>query len=60
MLFLNFVGSFLSFTGSNEPPPHSEKYVSSLLYIGREARRRAARDANAIAQFEEYICELRF
>lgn len=57
MLFLTFVGSFLSSTGSNEPPPHSENYVSSLLYVGREAR---DRDANAIAQFEEYICELRF
>ena len=50
MLFLTFVGSVLSLTDQNEPP-HSAKYVSSLLDIGREAR--YASDADAIAQLKQ-------
>lgn len=49
MLFLTFVGWVLSLTDQNEPP-HSAKYMSSLLHIAREARHRAASDGNAIAQ----------
>lgn len=45
-------GLGLVFDGSNEPSPHHERYVSSLLYIDREARNRAASDANGIARSE--------
>lgn len=53
-------GLGLVFDGIQWAAFSSGKYVSSLLYIDREARHRAARDANAIAQFEDYFCELRF